>query len=40
MLKFMPTSEEDKWEYKCMCDSDYAGGQEQLFKCNRILYLH
>ena len=24
MLKFMPTSEKDKWEFKCMCDSDYA----------------
>ena len=24
MLKFIPTSETDKWEFKCMCDSDYA----------------
>ena len=25
MLKFMPTSEKDKWEFRCKCDSDYAG---------------
>ena len=28
MLKFMPTSEKDKWELKCMCDSDYAGDKD------------
>ena len=28
MLKFMPTSEKDKWEFKCMCDSDYAGDKD------------
>ena len=35
MLNFIPTSEKDKWEFKCMCDSDYAGDKD-----NRILYLH
>ena len=28
MLKFMPTSEKDKLEFKCMCDSDYAGDKD------------
>ena len=28
MLKFMPTSEKDKWEFKCMCDSDYTGDKD------------
>ena len=28
MLKFMPISEKDKWELKCMCDSDYAGDKD------------
>ena len=28
MLKFMLTSEKDKWEFKCMCDSDYAGDKD------------
>ena len=27
MLKFMSPSEKDKWEFKCMCDSDYAGAK-------------
>ena len=27
MLKFMPT-EKDKWEFKCICDSDYAGDKD------------
>ena len=25
MLKFIPTSEKEKWEFNCMCDSDHAG---------------
>ena len=25
MLKFTPTSEKDKWEFECMCGSDYTG---------------
>ena len=28
MLKFIPASEKDKWEFKCMCDSDYAGDKD------------
>ena len=28
MLKFIPTSEKEKWEFKCMCDSDHAGGKD------------
>ena len=28
ILKFMPTSEKDKWEFQCMCDSDYAGDKD------------
>ena len=28
MLKFMPTSEKDKWELKYMCDSDFAGDKD------------
>ena len=24
----MPTSEKDKWEYECMCNSDYAGDKD------------
>ena len=28
MLKFMPTLEKDKLEFKCMCDSDYAGNKD------------
>ena len=40
MLKFMPASEKDKWEFKCMCDSDYEGEQRQSFKCDGLLYLH
>ena len=28
MLKFMPTSEKDKWESKCICNSDYTGGKD------------
>ena len=28
MLKFIPTSEKEKWEFKCMCNSDYAGDKD------------
>ena len=28
MLKFVPTSEKDKWEFKCMCDSHNKGDKD------------
>ena len=27
-LKVIPTTENDTWEFKCMCDSDYAGDKD------------
>ena len=28
MLKFIPENNGEKWEFKCMCDSDYAGDKD------------
>ena len=28
MLKFIPENKGEKWEFKCMCDSDYAGDKD------------
>ena len=28
MLKFIPEKGGEKWELKCMCDSDYAGDKD------------
>ena len=28
MLKFIPKKSGEKWELKCMCDSDYAGNKD------------
>ena len=28
MLKFIPTSEKDKWDFKWMYNSDYAGDKD------------
>ena len=35
MLKFIPTSEKEKWEFKCMCDSDYAGDKDNRLSVTR-----
>ena len=37
MLKFMPTSVKDKWEFKCMCDSDYAGDKHNRLSVTNIV---
>ena len=31
LLRFMSTSEKDEWEFKCMCDSDYAEDKDNHF---------
>ena len=41
MLKFIPENKGEKWEFKCMCDSDYAGDKDnRLTVTGYCIYLN
>ena len=35
MLKFIPEKNGEKWELKCMCDSDYRGDKDNRLSVTR-----